>query len=197
MFEAIIKCLEIWKSGGWVMVPLFLLAVIIYTNGIALLLFLSKGNIHLGREDQWNNWVSHPDIASGRIGEIIRYTQDNVSAAKHIQNRFEEIRKSMLGNIERRLTFLNTLTTAAPLLGLLGTVIGMLGTFAAISSGGGSETAGKVAEGISEALITTQTGLFIALPGIFLILIIRRRKQAIESALSRIESISLSHLKLD
>ena len=59
----------------------------------------------------------------------------------------------------------------------------MLGTFAAISSGGGSETASKVAEGISEALIPTQTGLFIELPGIYLILIIRRRKQAIESAL--------------
>ena len=174
MFETIIKCLEIWKSGGWVMVPLFLLAVLIYTNGIALLLFLSKGNIQLGREDQWNKWVSHPELATGRIGEIIRYTQENVSAGKHIQNRFEEIRKSMLENIERRLTFLNTLTTAAPLLGLLGTVIG-----------------------ISEALITTQTGLFIALPGIFLILVIRRRKQAIESALSRIESISLTQLKLD
>ena len=197
MFETIIKCLEIWKSGGWVMAPLFLLAILIYTNGVALLLFLSKGNIQLGREDQWNEWVSHPEKATGRVGEIIRYTQDNVSAAKHIRSRFEEIRKSMLENIERRITFLNTLTTAAPLLGLLGTVIGMLGTFTAISSGGGSETAAKVAEGISEALITTQTGLFVALPGIFLILIIRRRKQAIESVLLRIESISLTQLKLD
>lgn len=179
------------------MVPLFLLAVLIYTNGIALLLFLKRGNIQLGREDEWNKWISRPEIATGRIGEIIRYTQENVSAAKHIRNRFEEIRKSMLENIERRLNFLNTLITAAPLLGLLGTVIGMLSTFVAISSGSGSETAAKVAEGISEALITTQTGLFIALPGIFLILIIRRRKQAIETVLLRIESISLTQLKLD
>lgn len=197
MFEIFTKCLEIWKSGGWVMVPLFLLALLIYTNGIQLLLFLGKGNIELGQEDDWDRWIREPKNATGRVGEIIRYTQENVSTSNHIRNRFEEIRQTMLHNIERRLTFLTTLVAAAPLMGLLGTVIGMLGTFAAISSGGGSETAAKVAEGISEALITTQTGLFIALPGLFLTLIIRRRKHAIEAALARIESISLTQLKLD
>ena len=197
MFELFIKCLDIWKSGGWVMLPLFLLALLIYTNGIQLLLFLGKGNTELGSEADWDERVSKPANATGRVGEIIRYTQQNVSAAKHVRNRFEEIRQSMLHNIERRLVFLTTLVAAAPLMGLLGTVIGMLGTFAAISSGGGSETAAKVAEGISEALITTQTGLFIALPGLFLSLIIRRRKHAVEAALARIESISLTQLKLD
>ena len=81
-------------------------------------------------------------------------------------------------------------------MGLLGTVIGMLGTFSAISSGGGSETVDMVAAGISEALITTQTGLFIALPGIFLILIINRKKSAIKSAILRLESYTLTSLKL-
>jgi biopolymer transport protein ExbB/TolQ len=51
-----------------------------------------------------------------------------------------------------------------------------------------------VAAGISEALITTQTGLFIALPGIFLILVIRRQKSSIESAILRLESQSLTAL---
>ena len=82
-------------------------------------------------------------------------------------------------------------------MGLLGTVIGMLGTFAGIAKGGGAETAGIVAGGISEALITTQTGLFVALPGIFLVLVIRRRKHAVEAALARIESLILTKLDLD
>ncbi len=191
------KIIGIWLSGGWVMIPLALLAVLIYSNGLQLLLFLRKGNIQLGRETEWNNWVYDPDKAEGRVGEIIRYTQQNVSTAKHVRGRFAEVRQSMLENIERRLVFLNTLVATAPLMGLLGTVIGMLGTFAAIASGGGAETAAMVAAGISEALITTQTGLFIALPGIFLILIIRRRKHAIEAALARIESLMLTKLKLD
>ena len=184
-------------SGGWVMIPLVLLAALIYTNGIQLLLTLKTQASEMGQESEWMKWIYNPKSATGRAGAIIRYTQENVSQAKHVRRRFEEIRQSMIHNIERRLVFLNTLVAAAPLMGLLGTVIGMLGTFAAISSGGGSETAAKVAEGISEALITTQTGLFIALPGIFLILIIRRRKHAIEAALARIEAMSLTKLKLD
>jgi biopolymer transport protein ExbB len=114
-----------------------------------------------------------------------------------VRNRFEEIRLDLIPTVERRLAFLTTLVASAPLMGLLGTVIGMLGTFGAISMGGGAETAAMVAEGISEALITTQTGLFIALPGIFLTLVIRRRKHAVEAALARIESLSLTTLKLD
>ena len=81
-------------------------------------------------------------------------------------------------------------------MGLLGTVIGMLATFKGISSGSGSETVDMVASGISEALITTQTGLFIALPGIFLILIIRRQNSSIKSKLLRLESQSITSLQL-
>ncbi len=191
------KIIGIWMSGGWVMIPLALLAVLIYSNGIQLLLFLRKGNVQLGNDSQWLQWVYNPENAEGRAGEIIRYAQENVSASKHVRNRFEEIRHSILHSIDRRLVFLNTLVAAAPLMGLLGTVIGMLSTFAAISAGGGAETAAMVAAGISEALITTQTGLFVALPGIFLILIVRRRKHAVEAALARIESLILTKLNLD
>jgi biopolymer transport protein ExbB len=191
------KIIDIWLSGGWVMIPLALLAVLIYSTGIQLLLFLRKGNVQLGNDSQWLQWVYNPHQAEGRAGEIIRYTQENVTAAKHVRNRFEEVRQSILHDVERRTNFLNTLVAAAPLMGLLGTVIGMLGTFAGIAKGGGAETAGIVAGGISEALITTQTGLFVALPGIFLVLVIRRRKHAVEAALARIESLILTKLDLD
>jgi biopolymer transport protein ExbB len=191
------KITGIWLSGGWVMLPLALLAVLIYTNGIQLLLFLRKGNIQLGHESEWMRWIYDPAQAKGRAGEIIRYTQENVSESKHVRNRFKEVRQSMLHTIERRMIFLNTLVATAPLMGLLGTVIGMLGTFTALSNSGGAETTAMVSAGISEALITTQTGLFIALPGIFLILVIRRRKHAVEAALARIEALSLTKLKFD
>jgi biopolymer transport protein ExbB len=194
MLEEIISILD---SGGWVMYPLALLAVLIYTNGIELMIFLRKGNIQLGRDSEWLTWVYNPAEAKGRAGEIIRYTQENVTASKHVRSRFEEVRQSILHNVERRLIFLNTLVAAAPLMGLLGTVIGMLATFSGIARQGGGDTVDVVSQGISEALITTQTGLVIALPGIFLILVIRNRKHAIEAALARIESLSLTKLQLD
>jgi len=61
---------------------------------------------------------------------------------------------------------LGALVAAAPLLGLLGTVMGMVATFNGVAAGS-SETAGLVAGGISQALITTQVGLVAALPGTF------------------------------
>ena len=68
--------------------------------------------------------------------------------------------------------------STAPLLGLLGTVTGMLATFDALAAGsGGDKTMDLVAGGISEALITTETGLVIALPGLFFQFILARKRE--------------------
>ena len=114
-----------------------------------------------------------------------------------MRNRFEEVRLALLALIERRTRFVGTLVAAAPLLGLLGTVLGMLQTFFGISTSGGGETAGVVAAGISEALVTTQTGLTIALPGLFIVMIIGRKRHGLEAKLSRLESLTLSHLRFE
>ncbi len=67
-----------------------------------------------------------------------------------------------MSGVEKRLNVLSTVGNAAPLLGMTGTVTGMIGSFNAIASAGGI-SAGLVAGGISEALITTAAGLLIAL----------------------------------
>lgn len=179
------------------MIALAGLAILLYAIGFQLLFFLSKGNLMFLQKSDWNDLIQHPEKVDGRAGEILRYTQENTQTNKQIRNRFEEIRHSIIRPVNQRLIFLNTLVAAAPLMGLLGTVIGMLGTFVAISSGGGAETASMVAAGISEALITTQTGLFVALPGLFLVMVVRRRKHSVEAALAHIESLILSKHKFD
>ena len=196
MFLIITEIFGIWGSGGWVMIPLCLLAILIYTTGFEMFLFLRSFDLKISANKNLKAWILDPDQAPKQAKEIIRYTQENVTASKHLKNRFEEIEQNILHKIDRKIIFLNTLIASAPLMGLLGTVIGMLGTFSAISSGGGSETVDMVAAGISEALITTQTGLFIALPGIFLVLVIKRQKSAIASAILRLESQSLTTLGL-
>jgi biopolymer transport protein ExbB len=70
----------------------------------------------------------------------------------------------VMTRVRRDLVVLAALTTAAPLLGLLGTVLGMIDTFRAVGGGGVTE---RMAGGISQALITTQFGLVIAIPGLF------------------------------
>ena len=128
---------------------------------------------------------------------MIEYTQSDVASVDQVRNRFDDIRSEILGLVERRTRFVSTLVAAAPLLGLLGTVLGMLQTFVGISTGGGAETAGVVASGISEALVTTQAGITIALPGLFIVMLIQRRSHELEGQIARLESLTLTHLRFD
>ncbi len=185
---------NIWLSGGWVMIPLFVLAVLLYTQAFQLVLFVRRNDLPARSEPHWWQWVRNPEEAEGRVGSIVRFTQRDARTAEQVKSRFDELHISLIGLIERRSRFVGTLVAAAPLMGLLGTVMGMLQTFLGISMSGGAETAGVVAAGISEALVTTQTGLTIALPGLFIVMVIRRQKHSIEGKLARLESLTLSRM---
>jgi len=147
------EILQIWKSGGWVMIPLFALAVLLYAQAFQLVMYVRRTSLRTATEMHWWDWVRDPSQAEGRVKEIIEYTQRDVTTADQLRNRFDEIRLALVSLIDRRTLFVGTLVAAAPLLGLLGTVLGMLQTFYGISTSGGSETAGVVAAGISEAVI--------------------------------------------
>ena len=191
------EVLDILKSGGWVMIPLFALASLLYIQAFQLVLFVRRVDVPAGAELHWRDWVREPARAKGNAAAVIRFTQQDVMSAKAIRNRFDEVRLMLLASIERRARFVGTLVAAAPLLGLLGTVFGMLQTFFGIATSGGGEAAGVVASGISEALVTTQAGLTIALPGLFIVMIIGRQRQGLEARIMRLESLTLSHLKFD
>jgi len=188
---------QIWESGGWVMIPLFLLAMLLYGHAFQLVLYLRRMRLNRETEVHWREWVRLPANAEGRVAEIIHYTQAGASSEKQVQLRFEEIRLAMMSLIDRRARFIATMVAAAPLLGLLGTVLGMLQTFFGISTSGGSEAAGVVASGISEALVTTQTGLMVALPGLFIVMIIRHQRNNLAACLARLESLTIGHLQFD
>ncbi len=179
------------------MIPLFLLAVLLYGQAFQLLMYIRRARIGGEDEAHWGRWVRDPEEAEGRVAEIIRYTQDDVTTSGQIRRRFDEVRLAILALVDRRTRFLASLVAAAPLMGLLGTVLGMLRTFYSIATGGGGETAGSVASGISEALVTTQTGLTIALPGLFMVMLIQRRRHDLEAKLSRLESLTLSTMRVE
>lgn len=84
--------------------------------------------------------------------------------------------------IYRHLAAIAVLAAVAPLLGLLGTVSGMIGVFRAIMVYG-TGNAHALAEGISQALITTQTGLVVAIPGLFAAFTLRRQARKVQQGL--------------
>lgn len=181
----------VWLSGGWVMIPLVFLAFIIFFTAMELILFFMRGNHNRITESTYEVWIDDPDLGHGHVGEVITYVKDEGQGdPDEIRNRFVEISSASLPVVDARLMFLNILVTVSPLMGLLGTVIGMLATFKGLASGSG-KTIDLVAEGISEALITTQTGLIIAIPGYLLVSMIQKKRNQYAAFLVKLESLML------
>jgi biopolymer transport protein ExbB len=88
-----------------------------------------------------------------------------------------------LGRFRRAVT---AITAVAPLLGLLGTVNGMIATFAALTARSAIPAESGVAGGISEALVSTQMGLFVAIPGLFVGRLLDQREARLADELERL-----------
>jgi biopolymer transport protein ExbB len=118
---------------------------------------------------------------------MVRYATQGELVPEAIHNRCAEARLAEVPRFELELKVLKGMVAAAPLLGLLGTVRGMVATFSILAAKGTSSIA-LLSAGISEALVTTQLGLVVALPGIAAIYAISRRLAGLEVALDIVES---------
>lgn len=183
-----------WSNGGWVMAAMAILAVVMYASAIQLLMALYYRGITKASDPVMRGWVSQPDQAPSRLRELIRYTQDEVRSVEDIEGRFREVEATKVPDVDRRLAFLNVMVIAAPLFGLLGTVLGMLLTFQAIGVGG-SSTSEVIARGISEALVCTQSGMMVAIPGLIMATVAKRWRNEYVGFLARLESVSLRHFR--
>jgi len=162
------QAVDIWLSGGWAMIAIAILALLMFALGLNIQFRLAGKGFASIKEKKWRHWIDHPEEREGHIGDLLDFVTGN-RTIKDTSVSFEEVRATEIAPFARDLNVMKKCVSAAPLLGLLGTVTGMLTTFAALATGaGGDKTMNLVAEGISEALITTETGLVIAIPGLFL-----------------------------
>ena len=171
----------IWDSvvsGGPIMLILALLSLILYWNIIGLLLFVMR--VDLGAMEDLESGKHQRSRRTGVPSEIEPvFAQYEIALAQ-----FREF-------IRSRLKYTHALLLAAPLLGLLGTVVGMLDSFRGLSLQAGYETMSLVAAGVHRALITTETGLVIAIPALFLIYWIRRVSKKRELELLQVKLVAL------
>ncbi len=188
------QAVEIWLSGGWAMIPIAVSALVMYALGMHVHLRLSGKGFTSISEKTWRHWIDHPRERKGPIGQLL----DFVTGGKSLEDMtffFEELHVTEIAPFERDLRVMKICVGVAPLLGLLGTVTGMLATFAALASGsGGEKTMGMIAEGISEALITTETGLVIALPGLFFRYQLVRKHERYKAFLAHLETVCTQKL---
>ena len=178
----------VWEKGGTLMHALGLLAIYLYYLAFDLWLRLRAvipSDLRAFPREKWGAFKG-----GGRVDRIIRYCLADHSDREETQRRFERVRTGESSYLNRRLRFLFILASSAPLIGLLGTVAGMLRTFDGLSMQD-SYKMDLVAGGISQALVTTQAGLLIAIPAIAMIHLLNRRKKDWLQCINRLESLSL------
>jgi biopolymer transport protein ExbB len=167
---------EIVKSGGWLMAPIILCSIIALAIVAERLWSLQRKRIipkhlvaqiwHLQSKGQLNAEQISIVRKSSPLGRILAAGLANMQHEREIMKEaIEETGRHVVHDLERYLNALGTIAAITPLLGLLGTVIGMIQVFGVITSQGvGNPTV--LAGGISVALITTAAGLSVAIPAL-------------------------------
>jgi len=161
--------LNYWRSGGILLAPLSMVCFGIW-------FYFLRSRIHLMKETALATAAASAlaDDAAPAAGSlpqnlqplcpyVARALAEDTPSAVQV---FDEESARLVAGMRRDAGVLKALTIVAPLLGLLGTVVGMMATFDAVAGSDG-DTARRVADGVSRALITTQVGLVIAIPGVF------------------------------
>lgn len=164
-------------SGGWMMLPILLcsavaLAIVVERFWTLRPARLAPPDLLERVQRRWQQGkLDQRYIASLReqspLGQILATGLLNASRGRDIMKEsIQETAAQVVHELERFLNTLGTIAAITPLLGLLGTVIGMIDVFSAIMIHGTGD-ASRLAGGISQALITTASGLTVAIPAIF------------------------------
>lgn len=176
---------ELVQAGGWLMVPILLCSVI--SAAICVERFWTLRATQIVPKNllvQVWNWIRSNEMdnkklrdlrAGSPLGQILAAGISNHKRGREqMKESIEEVAGHVVHEMERYLNTLGTVAAVTPLLGLLGTVIGMIKVFTAIKLEG-TGNAAVLAGGISEALITTAAGLSVAIPSLFFFRFFQRR----------------------
>jgi len=168
--------LELIQAGGWLMLPIILCSIIAFGIVAERLWTLRKQKVtppHLAAE-AWK-WLQSGELSDDRIkalrnnsplGRILAAGLAHRHGDRHLmKDTVEDTGRHVVHELERYLNTLGTIAAITPLLGLLGTVVGMVRVFTAITAHGVGDP-GALAGGISEALLTTAAGLTVAIPSL-------------------------------
>jgi biopolymer transport protein ExbB len=193
MFGAAFEAMSDWmQRGGWVMWPLLVLSLTALTLifercwfwTAAALAWRRHGYGQLARELRRGAWeavrnaiAADPSVYGSMLRRVLEERASDAVAAQAIADQRYRM--------ERFMPTLSTIITAAPMLGILGTVTGIISAFQVLSGEAVTDPS-QVAGGIAEALLTTVFGLLIAIPILFPYNAFRVQ---IDRALSRMETL--------
>lgn len=187
------------RSGGVVMVPLVALSLLMWLLIVERTFFFrrlyrknmsARTALALVRGEDIPGASRYKGAVSLLVAEFIQCRTHNPRLDRHLLD-------AAVARLTRRLTrflaLIGVLAAVAPLMGLLGTVTGMITTFDVLAVFG-TGNAKAMAGGISESLITTQTGLVVAIPGLYMKGFLERRAQTLSRRIRRVGLYLRRHL---
>ena len=169
---------DIFVAGGWFMWPLLICSITIISISIERFWMLQERLVSpSGLDKQVKNLIDRDlldDYQERAVADISSLGDLLITVYKYkelsrdlLESKLEEKSIEIKYKLERNLSMLGVVSTISPLLGLLGTVVGMITVFSTFQSSGAASP-DLLASGISQALITTAFGLMIAVPGLIL-----------------------------
>lgn len=167
---------EIVKSGGWLMLPIIICSIVaLAIIGERLWALQRKKVIPKHLVAQIWHWHSKGQLGeeqilsvrkSSPLGRVLAAGLSNMNSSRDVMKEsIEEVARHEIHDLERYLNTLGTIASISPLLGLQGTVVGMIQVFSVITTEGVGDPM-ALSGGIATALITTAAGLFVAIPAL-------------------------------
>lgn len=193
--EGDIKVLDLIQSGGWMMLPILLCSVV--ALAIVAERFWTLRASRLSPPDTLSKvrqWLRKGQLNGERLKELReesplgKILATGLANARHgrdiMKESIQEEAAGVVHELEKYLSTLGTIAAVAPMLGLLGTVMGMIQMFTATMLYGNTD-ATHLAGGIAQALLTTAGGLMVAIPAVFFHRFLLRRTEEITVAMER------------
>ncbi|MBN1696339.1 MAG: MotA/TolQ/ExbB proton channel family protein [Spirochaetales bacterium] len=192
MFELLDECVSYMAQGGFVMWPLLVCTVMLWYSLGYRFVHLKRGAKEDVRTLAGRFCPGENEISDGYIREAVaaahRVWASNLGSV-NIHGRLDDAFSPILESMSRYRGIIHSVVIIAPLLGLLGTVTGMIEMFDSLAEQTFYSQTGGVANGIAEALFTTQFGLLIAIPGLIAGRILDRREDRMKKELVQIKDI--------
>lgn len=180
----------IGAGGGWIFWALVVLAFAIAYTLMSLWSGLRFPEATLLAPDEWNRLLRKPSDTP----EVFSRLATTLSRTADPSRALEEAGQRLFARPDRRFPFAFVMISAAPLVGLLGTVSGMFTTFDGMAANVAEQPIDVISEGIFKALITTETGLVIGVPTFIVCALLKSRHDALVHRFHQIESRLLGEL---
>lgn len=192
---------EILKAGGPIMVPIVLCSILALAVIAERMWTLRRDKIapkhtvaqiyHLFKQKKLDPRAVDALRESSPLGRVLASGLANMHHSREVMKEsIEEAGRHVVHDLERYLTVLGTIAAISPLLGLLGTVFGIIDIFSVITSSGSGTNPKLLAGGIAEALVSTAAGLIVGIPALVAHRVFRRKVDTLVIAMEQ-EAIKL------